>query len=49
MSDQTRQAHTMMTISAFDLLCDTLYEEIRDHPHKYELMQLMEEQVADDT
>lgn len=48
-SDRTRQAHTIMTTSAFNFLCDTLYEEIKDHPHRYELMQLMEEQVADDT
>jgi len=51
MSDLTHQAAmtTTTTKATFEFLCDTLYEEIKDHPHRYELIQLMEEQVADDT
>jgi hypothetical protein len=38
-----------MKSSTFNFLCDTLYEEIMMHPHKGELLKLMDEQVADDT
>jgi len=49
MSDLIRPVHTTMTTSAFEFRCDTLFEEIKVHPHKDELIQLMHEQVADDT
>ena len=38
-----------MKSSTFNFLVDTLYEELLMHPHKGELLKLMNEQVADDT
>ena len=38
-----------MKSSTFSFLVDTLYEEIMMHPHKDELLTLMDAQVADDT
>ena len=38
-----------MKTSTFNFLVDTLYEEIMMHPHKTELLKLMDAQVADDT
>lgn len=35
--------------SSFESLCETLYIEILKHPHKEELVKLIQEQVADDT
>ena len=40
---------TLMKSSTFSFLVDTLYEEIMMHPHKDELLTLMDAQVADDT
>ena len=39
----------LMKNSTFSFLVDTLYEEIMMHPHKDELLTLMDAQVADDT
>ena len=37
-----------MTRGTFNFLCDTLQEEIIAHPHKDELMQLIQDQMCDD-
>lgn len=42
-------ATNSMKTSTFNFLVDTLYEEIMMHPHKAELIALIQEQVADDT
>lgn len=44
-----KEQPNLMKSSTFDFLCDTLYEEIMMHPHKDELLTLMDAQVADDT
>ena len=40
---------TLMTRGTFNFLVDTLYEEILMHPHKDELITIMQQQVQDDT
>ena len=37
----------MMTMQSFNLLCDQLQEEIMLHPHKDELLNLIESQITD--
>jgi hypothetical protein len=37
-----------MTESTYTFLVDTLIEEINMHPHRDELIKLMEEQLLDD-
>lgn len=39
----------LMTTGTFNFLLDTLIHEIEMHEHKDELIQLLSEQVADDT
>ncbi len=39
---------TPMKTSTFNFLVDTLYEEILMHPHKDELITLMDAQIKDD-
>ena len=38
-----------MTEATYNFLLDTLIIEIENHPHREELLQLMQESVADDT
>jgi len=38
-----------MTDATFNFLVDTLVEEVRMHPYRDELLQLIAEQQADDT
>jgi hypothetical protein len=38
-----------MTEATFNFLVDTLVEEVNMHPYRDELLQLLEEQLADDT
>jgi hypothetical protein len=38
-----------MTEATYNFLLDTLIEEIKMHPHRDELLQLMEDQLTDDT
>jgi hypothetical protein len=38
-----------MTEATYNFLLDTLIEEIKMHPHRDELLQLMQEQITDDT
>lgn len=38
----------IMTMKSFNLLCDTLQEEICNHPHKDELLNLIESQMLDE-
>jgi hypothetical protein len=38
-----------MKTSTFNFLVDTLYEEVLMHPHKDELLTLMDAQIKDDT
>jgi len=38
----------IMTMKSFNLLCDTLQEEIMQHPHKDELLNLIESQMLDE-
>ncbi len=33
----------------YEFLCDTLTEEVATHPHREELLQLMHDQLLDDT
>ena len=35
-------------MQSFNFLCDSLQEEIMLHPHKDELLQLIQEQMCDD-
>ena len=37
-----------MTEATFNFLVDTLVEEVNMHPYRDELLQLIDEQVADD-
>ena len=39
----------LMTEATFNFLVDTLVEEVRMHPYRDELLELIEEQLADDT
>lgn len=39
----------MMSLETEQFLIDTLYEEIRIHPHKQELINLMDAQLMEDT
>ena len=39
----------LMTTGTFNFLLDTLIHEIEMHEHKDELIQLLSQQVADDT
>jgi hypothetical protein len=38
-----------MTEATYNFLLDTLIIEINDHPYREELLQLMQEQLIDDT
>ena len=38
-----------MSEATYNFLLDTLIIEINDHPYREELMQLMQESLADDT
>ena len=38
-----------MTEATFNFLVDTLYEEVNMHPYREELLQLVAEQLTDDT
>ena len=38
-----------MTEATYNFLLDTLIIEINDHPYREELLQLMQESLADDT
>lgn len=38
-----------MTDYSFQYHCDKLIKEVNEHPHKEELLQLMEEQLLEDT
>jgi hypothetical protein len=38
-----------MTEATYNFLVDTLVEEVRMHPYRDELLELIEEQLADDT
>ena len=40
---------TYWTSTTFEFLCDTLRDEVHNHPHKDELMRLMHEQIKDDS
>ena len=37
----------MMTMREYNFLCETLQEEIMQHPHKDELLQLIHDQMCD--
>ena len=36
-------------LETYEFLCDSLTEEVSIHPHRDELLTLMEEQLLDDT
>jgi len=38
----------ILSMETFNFLCDSLQEEIMQHPHKDELMQLIHDQMCDD-
>lgn len=40
---------SVMTKVTHERLCEKLYTELSNHPHKDEIITLMDEQVADDT
>ncbi len=35
-------------LETFEILCERLQDDVINHPHRDELMQLMQEQLADD-
>ena len=48
-SDHTQSEKTStMKKSTFNFLIDTLYEEVMQHPHKEELLTLINAQIEDD-
>jgi hypothetical protein len=48
MTHNTTSALKTMTRGTFNFLCDTLFEEIQMHPHREELIKLMQQQWEDD-
>jgi len=38
-----------MNLSTFNFHCDTLYDLLADHPHRKEIIEIMNAQVSDDT
>ena len=48
MTRNTTSASKTMTKGTFNFLCDTLFEEIQMHPHREEVITLMQQQIADD-
>ena len=48
-NDSTKVSISTMKPSTFEALCEQLHKELQRHPHKDELLTLMEAQVSDDT
>lgn len=38
-----------MNLSTFNFHCDILYAQLADHPHRQEIIEIMDAQVKDDT
>jgi hypothetical protein len=43
------QDQSTMNLSTFNFHCDTLYDLLADHPHRQEIIEIMDAQVKDDT